>query len=112
MNRNFLLLMMLLVAFVSPASSQAGWRSNFNKLNESPLTSLPKVESKKENGNWLVHVQNNTDSALQYSGYGKDSPQMFIEEFKDGQWIDTQWAWCGTGLGDYSIPKGANVAFK
>ena len=77
-----------------------------------PLENLPVIASLKKLEGYQIEVclMNVGSSALHYSGYGPQAPQMFIESFEDGEWKDGDW--CGTGLETYTLPPGESITLQ
>jgi len=85
------------------------WRERLQRRPYPSLEIAPIVDySNLESG---IVVRNRGTDALRYGGYAADSPQKYVEAFRDGRWIDDGWDWCGTGMEEYEIPAGASVVF-
>jgi len=56
-------------------------------------------------------VENGGASGIGYRGWSDDSPTYTLEVQEDGAWSNYQIGWCGTGLLDFSLKPGAEMAF-
>ena len=77
-----------------------GWeRMITHKNSEKELRTVPTIAVQSTNG-VKVHlgVENSTGIDIEYYGYSKETPQIFIKERRDGKWVATSWDWCGTGM--------------
>ena len=112
MNKLLLALFLLASSLVS-AEELTGWEKIIqHEEGEVKLTSLPTISVEVNTEKVLVTIDNQTDTDLTYSGYGKTSPQLFIKRKENDEWVPSGWDWCGTGMERYNLKKGKKVVFE
>ena len=58
-----------------------------------------------------IRVRNETAKAIRYQGWSEDLPAFTVEVQEGGAWAPHQIGWCGTGLLDFELRPGAEMAF-
>jgi len=80
---------------------------------ERNLRAMPSVKVQKVVGSTaLIRIENRTGLTLTYYGYGRECPQTFVKERRFGRWVDTSFAWCGTGLSAYRLRDSQSVVLR
>lgn len=56
-------------------------------------------------------VKNETAKGITYQGFSEDLPTYTVEVQEGGAWGQHMIGWCGTGLIDFTLQPGAEMAF-
>jgi len=56
-------------------------------------------------------VANGGQDGIAYRGWAEYSPAYQVEVQQDDAWVAYQVGWCGTGLADFTLQPGAEMAF-
>ena len=86
-------------------AESVGWeRIITHKSSEKELRSAPTITVQRTN-QAIVHlrVENRTGVDIEYHGYSKATPQIFMKERREGKWVATSWDWCGTGMESHVV---------
>jgi len=100
--------------FCAQGAESLGWESLINHTNsEKELRATPTITVQRtiEAGVYL-RVENRTGIDLEFHGYSKGTPQIFIKEKRDGKWVATSWDWCGTGMEKHVVKNQKTTTFE
>src|SRR4051812_30638690 len=103
------LALIFVLGFASPAMAQTGWRIFAAEAVQRTLSNPPEVTLKQiQRDSVTVRLTNSSKNPLFYRGYSDEHPVFYIDEFVNGQWCDSTWASCGTGLAQRILPPGTS----
>jgi hypothetical protein len=102
----------LILSLAAALPMKAQWRSMIGDISEKPLASAPIITTKKSDSYISVFIKNSSTSNLDYTGATADYTMLFLENLKEGKWIDDSWDWCGTGKKTFSIEPEKTAEFK
>ena len=96
------------------AEEAFGWEDLITHTNsEGELRAMPTITVRKiKKARVYVRVENRTGVDIEYSGYSKETPQIFIKEKHDGKWVATRWNWCGAGMSEYVVKSQKSITFQ
>jgi len=84
-----------------------------HKSSEKELRALPTITIEKTNETRIyLRIENRTGVDIEYYGYGKETPQKFFKDKRDGKWVATAWDWCGTGMERYVMKDQTTITFE
>jgi hypothetical protein len=95
------------------AESHSWDRLITRKHSEKELRTKPTITVQNTNRTTvMLLVENRTGVDIEYYGYSKATPQMFLKEKRDGKWVATSWDWCGTGMEKHVVKNGKSTHFE
>src|SRR2546423_685843 len=84
-------------------AESGGWeglithKDSEKELRTAPRITIQTTVQHTNSASVVLLVENQTGVDIDYYGYGKDIPRVFIKEKRDGKWVATIWDWCVTG---------------
>jgi len=98
----------------APGAELPGWEGLITHTNsERELRATPTITAQRTNeARIYLRVENRTGIDIEYHGYSKDTPQIFIKEKRDGKWVATSWDWCGTGMQRHVLKNQKTTTFE